>query len=207
MNLVFDFGAVLFTWQPGQLLLQVFAGQVGTLEAAKHLAHQVFGHPDWHDFDRGVLDTDALIARTSQRLDLPLASVRDLVNGISERLTPIQGTLALLQQLHERRLTQDGVTGLYYLSNMPSIYARVLESNYAFLQWFDGGIFSCDVKHIKPDPAIYQLLQDRYRLEPTTMLFIDDLKANVAVARTLGWQGIHYESPQQLQSQLALLGL
>ena len=115
--------------------------------------------------------------------------------------------LALLQELHARRLTQDGVTGLYYLSNMPSIYARVLESNYAFLQWFDGGVFSGDVKHIKPDPAIYQLLQDRYRLEPTTTRFIDDLKANVAVARTLGWQGIHYESPQQLQSQLALLGL
>ena len=70
MNLVFDFGAVLFTWQPGQLLLQVFAGQVGTLEAAKHLAHQVFGHPDWHDFDRGVLDTDALIAVSYTHLDV-----------------------------------------------------------------------------------------------------------------------------------------
>ncbi|HOE40320.1 MAG TPA: HAD family phosphatase [Rhodoferax sp.] len=207
MNLVFDFGAVLFTWQPGQFLLQIFPGQVGSLEAARHLAHQVVGHPDWHDFDRGVLDTAALIERTSQRLDLPLASVQALINGIGERLIPIDGTLALLQELRQRRLTQDGVTGLYYLSNMPDVYARVLEANFAFLQWFDGGIFSCDVKHIKPDPAIYQLLQDRYRLEPTTTLFIDDLKANVAVARTLGWQGIHYESPQQLQSQLALLGL
>ncbi len=207
MNIVFDFGAVLFTWKPGALLLQTFPGRVHTAEEAAHLSHQVFGHPDWHDFDRGLLDADAVVARTAERLDLPLELVADLVHGIAERLTPITDTVALLQQLHQRRQAGKGITGLYYLSNMPVPYARLLEERYPFLQWFDGGIFSADVRHIKPDLAIYQLLQSRYALSPANTVFIDDLKSNVKAAQSLGWHGIHFESPQQLLADLVLLGL
>lgn len=207
MNIVFDFGAVLFTWQPGQFLMQTFPQLVDTPEKAAHLAHQVFGHADWHSFDRGVLGVDEVTARTCERLELPLPEMRQLVLGIGERLIPIQGTVALLRQLHARRLEGEGITGLYYLSNMPESYARVLEDRHEFLQWFDGGIFSCDVRVIKPDPVIYQLLQSRYALKPASTLFIDDLKSNVNVALALGWQGIHFESPHQLQEELALSGL
>ena len=205
MNVVFDFGAVLFTWKPGNLLLQIFPQQISTLEQARHLAHQVFGHTDWHDFDRGVLSTEAVIERTAQRLDLPLPLMHQLVHGIGDRLTPMHDSVAVLAQLHRRRCAGEGISGLYYLSNMPLLYARHLEQHHDLLQWFDGGIFSADVKHIKPDPAIYQLLQDRFALEPAKTLFIDDLKANVAVARTLGWQAIHFESAAQLHAELALL--
>jgi putative hydrolase of the HAD superfamily len=207
MNIVFDFGAVLFTWKPGALLLQTFPGQVHTLEQAAQLAHQVFGHPDWHDFDSGVLDADVVIARTAKRLDLPLEPMGALVHGIGERLTPIAETVAVLQQLHQRRQAGDGITGLYFLSNMPVPYARFLEKQHAWMRWFDGGIFSGDVLHIKPDPVIYQLLQSRYSLVPELTVFIDDLKANVKAAQLLGWQGIHFDSPQQLRADLALLGL
>jgi putative hydrolase of the HAD superfamily len=207
MNIVFDFGAVLFTWQPAVLLRQTFPGQIHTLDQAAHLAHQFFSHTDWHEFDRGVLDADAVIARTAERLDLPLQPMGDLVHGIAELLTPIAESVAVLQQLHQRRQAGDGITGLYFLSNMPVPYARFLEKQHAWMQWFDGGIFSGDVLHIKPDPVIYQLLQSRYALVPEHTVFIDDLKANVKAAQLLGWQGIHFETPSQLQADLALRGL
>ncbi len=207
MNIVFDFGAVLFTWQPAQLMQQTFPQQASTIEAARHLAHRVFAHPDWHDFDRGVLALESVISQTAVRLDLPLDAMRTLVQGIGERLTPMHDSVAVLQRLHMRRQAGDGIRALYYLSNMPVSYARLLEQRFAFLQWFDGGIFSGDVQHIKPDPAIYQLLQSRYALAPARTVFIDDLKANVAAACALGWQGIHFESAQQLAVELATLGL
>jgi len=207
MNIVFDFGAVLFTWKPGVLLLQTFPQRVRTNEEAAHLAHQVFGHVDWHDFDRGLLDIDTVVARTAQRLDLPAQALAELIHSIGERLTVIPESVAVLTKLHQRRLAGAGVTGLYYLSNMPVPYARYLEQHHPFLQWFDGGIFSGDVLHIKPDEAIYQMLQSRHALAPEHTLFIDDLKANVTAAQSLGWQGIHFASPQQLQAELALLGL
>lgn len=207
MNIVFDFGAVLFGWQPALLIQQTFPQQASTPQAAKHLAHQVFGHPDWHDFDRGVLTLEAVISQTAARLDLPDAAMHTLVQGVGERLTPLHDSVAILQRLCARRQTGDGVTALYYLSNMPVPYARLLEQRFAFLQWFDGGIFSGDVGLIKPDPALYQLLQSRFALVPADTLFIDDLMANVVSAQALGWRGIHFESAQQLDSALALIGL
>lgn len=207
MNIVFDFGAVLFTWHPVALLLQTFPQYVRTPDEAAQLSHQVFGHADWHDFDRGLLDIDTVMDRTAQRLDLPAQALGELVHGISAHLTAIPESVAVLAQLHQRRLSGDGVTGLYYLSNMPVPYARYLEQNHPFLQWFDGGIFSGDALCIKPEPSIYQLLQSRYTLAPASTVFIDDLKPNVAAAQSLGWKGIHFESPQQLQADLASLGL
>lgn len=207
VNIVFDFGAVLFTWQPALLMQQTFPQQASTVDAARQLAHQVFAHPDWHAFDQGLLHMEAVIAQTAERLDLPVDATRTLVQGIGQRLMPITETVAILQTLRTRRDAGDGVTALYYLSNMPEPYARLLEQRFDFLQWFDGGVFSGDVKHIKPDLAIYQLLQDRYALDSSRTLFIDDLKANVTAAQTLDWHGIHFESPQQLQAALAAWGL
>lgn len=202
MNIVFDFGAVLFTWQPGTLLLQSFPERVQTLQEAAKLSHQVFGHPDWHDFDRGVLTMEAVVERTARRLDLSVDAMGDLVRHIGERLTPIPETVALLHLLHARRQTGRGVSGLYYLSNMPAPYARSLEGRHRFLGCFDGGIFSGDVHHIKPAPAIYELLETRYDLHAGQTIFIDDLKHNVEVAIARGWQGIHFESTAQLQAEL-----
>ena len=209
MNLVFDFGAVLFTWKPAELMAQCFPQRADTPMAAAELAHAMFAHPDWNAFDQGVLEMDAVITRTSERLDLDAQVLRELVEHIGERLQPIPETVALLEQLHGLRGQEPGLR-LYYLSNMPAPYARVLERRHTFLQCFDGGLFSGDVFHSKPSPEIYQLLQSRYALEPAQTLFVDDLEANVLAARGQGWHAIQFESAAQLQAdmtaQFGLLG-
>ena len=202
MNFVFDFGAVLFTWKPADLLARHFPLQAGTPDAASQLAHALFSHADWNAFDQGVLPMDAAIDRTSERLELDPLVLREFVEHIGERLQPIPETVALLEQLHALR-GQNPALRLYYLSNMPEPYARALERRHAFLQYFDGGIFSGDVLHIKPNPAIYRLLQSRYSLEPAQTLFIDDLLANVMAARAQGWHAVQFESAEQLQSHIS----
>lgn len=219
MNIVFDFGAVLFTWRPVELVAQYFPEQASTPAQAGHLAHAVFAHLDWQSFDRGTLAMDVVVQRTAQRLGLDHAALTELVGRIGELLTPMAESVALLERLHlqrrivtEETLATEGLTDgalpgdsplrLYFLSNMPLPYARTLEKNNAFLKWFDGGIFSSDVKIIKPEPAIYQLLQTRYQLDPSQTVFIDDLLDNVRAARALGWHGIHFESARQLEAAL-----
>ncbi len=202
MNLVFDLGAVLIEWQPARLVASHFPELALTAQAAQQAAQSIFGHADWHAFDRGTLSADDVVQRTAQRLALPPDEMRRLVCGIGERLTPIQETMDLVADLAQRR-DQRGDVRLYYLSNMPAPYARTLEHKYAFLAWFEGGIFSGDVQRSKPDPVIYQLLQSRYALEPTQTLFVDDVQDNVDVACSLGWSGLRFVSAQQLRSSLA----
>ena len=206
MNLVFDFGAVVFTWKPRELVAAHFPQRAVDDNTAAALAHAIFGHPDWHSFDRGALSMDTVVARTAERLALDSVVLGVLMASISDHLAPIAATRDLLAQLHSARSQQPNLR-LYYLSNMPVPYARGLEQRHAFLQWFDGGIFSGDVLHIKPDPAIYQLLQDRYTLEPAQTVFIDDLQANINTANALGWHGILFESPAQLESRLVAMGI
>lgn len=202
MNIVFDFGAVLFTWRPADLLRQHLPDHADTPERSQSLATAIFQHADWLDFDRGVVELEQVIARTSERLQLPRSGLNALMGVIGERLTPMTDTVALLQGLVQRRDTQGDVR-LFFLSNMPEPYSRVLEQRHEFLQWFDGGVFSGDVQLIKPDPAIFELLAQRHGLEPQRTVFIDDIHANVQAARELGWHGIHFESAQQLADDLA----
>jgi putative hydrolase of the HAD superfamily len=203
MNIVFDFGAVVFSWHPHVLLAEVFPEHAATPQKAGALAHAIFGHADWHDFDRGVLTPAQVAERTAGRLVLELGAVNAMVDAIIKRLVPMPASVALLEDLLEQRDAQRGVQGVYFLSNMPAPYARVLERRHGFLKRFDGGVFSADVGLIKPDPAIYQLLQTRYALEPQRIFFIDDLHANVQVAHDLGWGGVQFESAAQVRQSLA----
>jgi putative hydrolase of the HAD superfamily len=207
MNIVFDFGAVLFTWHPVDLAAECAPHLTPTPALAGHLAHEIFSHADWQAFDRGTLDIDEVVARTATRLDLEHARLHRLLSGIGDRLQPMQDTLALLTRLKTLRdHAQDaGSIKLYYLSNMPIPYARALERMNPFMAWFDGGVFSGDVQHIKPEPAIYRLLQTRYALEPARTVFIDDLLGNVHAAKDLSWHGIHFQSAQQVERELKAL--
>jgi putative hydrolase of the HAD superfamily len=202
MNVVFDFGAVLFTWRPVEIVAQAFPSRAATPADAQQLARAMFNHDDWHDYDRGLLEMEAVVERLSSRLDLNLEAVQTLVQNIGECLRPIDETVAVLQSLQARRQAGGGVRGLYFLSNMPRPYARELEQKHAFLQHFDGGIFSGDVRLSKPNPAIYQMLQSRYQLPPESVVFIDDLHANVQAAQDLGWKGVHLTEPQSLAETL-----
>ena len=213
MNYVFDFGAVLFTWRPSDLVQTHFPQHVSSPEQAGQLARDMFHHDDWQNFDRGTVTMDEVIDRTSVRLSLPVHSVDALVSNIGELLTPMQDTLAVLETLYRQRELgqrlgdQQSDVRLYYLSNMPEPYARALQEKHAFLDWFDGGIFSGDVKLIKPDPAIYELLENRYDLNPARTVFFDDLKANIEVAQQRGWHGVHFENAAQMQTQLTQMDL
>lgn len=199
MNVVFDFGAVLFTWRPHELVTRYFPEHATTPQQVGQLAHALFGHPDWHSFDRGTLAMEAVIERTSARLSLNPAVVATMVEGIGGHLVPMPDSVALLTQLHAMG------AALYFLSNMSVPYARMLEQRHAFLRMFKGGIFSGDVHFIKPEAAIYQLLQTRYALEPSQTVFIDDMKGNITAAQQLGWHGIHFESASQVKAQLQAL--
>ncbi len=204
MNVVFDFGAVLFTWRPIEIVATTFPERAATPDEAKQLAHAMFSHDDWQDYDRGLLEMETVVDRLTNRLALDRHAVKALVTSIGNCLVPMTETVAVLQTLKTKRQANDGVRGLYFLSNMPRPYARELEQKHAFLQHFDGGIFSGDVLLSKPNPDIYQLLQTRYQLEPERTVFIDDLQGNVDVARELGWKGIQFTSAAQLADELRL---
>ena len=202
MNVVFDLGAVVVAWEPARILQAHFPERAPTAEAAQALARAFFHHEDWLAFDCGLRSVDEVVARTASRLGLPASTVHDMVAPLGERLDPIPDSVELLDELRTRRDSGEDIR-LFYLSNMPVPYARALERRLPFFQWFDGGVFSGDVKRIKPNSEIYELLAWRHGFDPAQTLFIDDMAPNVEAARALGWHAIHCTTPKVLRAQVA----
>jgi len=201
-DFVFDFGGVVFDWNPAAIVRSHFGGDWRGFESPEALGRAIFSHGDWLAFDRGECSLPEVVEQTAQRLAIAQPTIHALLAPIGEQLQPIPSTVALLESLRERRQAGEGIR-LLYLSNMPAPFARALEQRHAFIAWFDGGIFSADVRLTKPHAPIYALLAQRYGLQAGSTLFIDDHAPNLAQATARGWQTLHLTDPAQLATQLS----
>ncbi len=79
---------------------------------------------------------------------------------------------------------------LYYLSNFPLDIFDEVKDGYYFFKYFDGGLISAEAKSSKPDIRIYEILVEKYSLNPEECLFIDDIEINAKTA-----EDYRYEKP------------
>ena len=197
LNVVFDLGGVVFNWQPDALIASVFPDP-----AQQALVHEhVLNHPDWAELDRGTLDTTDAITRGALRCGLSEARVGRLLHGVPAALTPIEDTIALIQSL------AGGHHPLYVLSNMHDAATAHLEATNDFWPVFEGCVFSCRVKLIKPEPGIYRHLLETYDLNPTETVFIDDKAINLDAASQFGIRTIQFADAGQCRTELNAMGV
>jgi putative hydrolase of the HAD superfamily len=201
--IVFDFGRVVFDWQPEALVARVLPDRAATPEAAVHWAREIFqGYQgDWGDFDRGEVEIPQLVERIAARTGLARSEVQAVVDAAPASLVPLPGTLALIERL------KGAGRRLHYLSNMPAPFADHLERSHDFLAWFHDGVFSSRVKVNKPERAIYDHAVQQIDLPPSRLLFIDDHGPNVEAARALGWQAVQFVGHEELEQALQARGL
>ena len=84
---------------------------------------------------------------------------------------------------------------------MSLVNAKYLRQR-AYFQLFDGIVISAEEKLIKPDTALFQLLLDRYQLDPTKMVFMDDSLPNITAAESLGMHGVHFEATSECYTKI-----
>ena len=114
---------------------------------------------------------------------------------------PIEGTVDILADLKRAGVPR------YALTNWSAETFPPQRQRFDFLSWFDGIVVSGEEGVIKPDPRIFRILLDRYRIAPDEAVFIDDNPGNAAAAAALGIHGIHFRSPELLRRELEALGL
>ena len=201
--IVFDFGRVVFDWQPEALLARVLPQRASSPTAAAHWVEQIFQsyQGDWGDFDSGQVEVPALVARIAARTGLDQAEVQAVVDAAPASLAPLPGTVALLERLKAagRRL--------YFLSNMPLPFAEYLERTHHFMAWFDGGVFSSRARVNKPEAAIFAHALEQFGVPAGQALFIDDHAPNVEAAKALGWQAVQFVGDAELERELSARGL
>jgi 2-haloacid dehalogenase len=194
---VFDLGGVLIDWDPRYLYRTLFDDERQMEEFLSTVTTQ-----DWNQAqDAGRPWTEAieeLTARHPERRDLIEAYWHRWPETLGAAIEP---TVRVLDELRSA-----GV-GLYALSNWSGETFPIARPSYPFLEWFDGIVISGDEGVIKPDPRIFQVLIDRYGLEPSSTVFIDDHAPNVEAAKDLGFRAFRFVDADTLRSALRALGV
>jgi HAD superfamily hydrolase (TIGR01509 family) len=90
------------------------------------------------------------------------------------------------------------------ISNTNPLHFEYVLRKFSVIRIFDKWILSHEVGFKKPDVRIFQKAMDWASVEPKRILFIDDMKTHVEVAISLGIQGIHFISADQLKKELDL---
>lgn len=192
-TIIFDIGNVLvdFCWEP------YFKSFGFSEEIFEKLSEATVHTPDWAELDRGVLTEEEVIQRFIRRAPELEVEIRRVFENVSGILHLRDYAVSWIQ-----RLKKEGYRVLV-LSNFPEKMLRDCAEDMIFLKETDGGILSYQEKLIKPMPAIYWTLLDRYGLEAEECVFIDDTPVNIEAARRLGIHGIIFESQDQVEKELA----
>lgn len=90
---------------------------------------------------------------------------------------------------------------LYGLSNWCSTIYRVMKE-YKIFNLLDGFVVSSDYQVVKPDPAIYRVLLDKYDLKAEECVFADDRADNVESAQQVGMQAIVFTTTEAYKEAL-----
>ena len=186
-TVVFDIGKVLigFDWD-------AYVRRLFDEETARRVTHAMFGGSVWKELDRAVMSADEIVALFHEAEPDHAGEIDEAFARVGECVERRGWAIPLIDSLKERGYR------VLFLSNMSE---HVMSSNpaaYDFTEHMDGGIWSCRVNRIKPDPEIYHILLDEYGLRPEECLFIDDTPANISAAKRLGMKAILFEDPDQL---------
>jgi len=192
-TIIFDLGGVLIDWNPEY----VFQHVIPNADSRRFFFDNVCTH-DWNveqDAGRQIsIATEQLI------IDWPdwEPEIRAYYGRWEEMLGgPIPETVDLLRELKE-----SGQYRLLALTNWSAETFPVAFERYDFLQWFEGIVVSGTEKTRKPFADIYQILLDRYQVNPSEAVFIDDSLKNIEGAEAVGISGIHFQGATNLRDSL-----
>ena len=181
-NIVFDMGKVLLDYDPLQACLR----HAGDPEKAMIVKKAIFDHPDWQGkIDSGLLYEDEYLLDVQDRLETQ--ELRELAQAVLsdwwlDSLFPISGMQQLIEDLLEKGFR------VYVLSNCGYRF-RQFQYKIPCGKQFSGMLVSAEEKLVKPDPAIFRRLCDKFGLQMDECVFVDDLQKNVDGAVACGMQG------------------
>lgn len=174
-QIIFDVGGVLLDFDPAAM---VAAATQDPADAAL-LRREIFSHADWSRLDRGEGE-EKVLASMERRLPQRLwPQAESILANWHHSLRPKEDVGELAGEL--RALGYP----LYILSNAPYRFYdfRDLVPGYGEMT---GVMLSCEEGLLKPDPAIFHRLFDRFALRPEECFFIDDSPLNIEAAQWCG---------------------
>lgn len=197
-TIIFDLGGVLINWDPRYVYRTIFK----TEEEVEWFLENVTSS-GWNEEQ----DAGYSLHKATEELIAKHPKWESEIKAYYGRWLEMLGN-----ELHEsveifRQLKQSGKYKLYALTNWSAELFPHAREKFEFLKWFEGIVVSGEEKTRKPFTEFYKILLDRYALDPSKTIFIDDNLRNVKGAEVVGMIGIHFHNPSQLKNELEKFGI
>ena len=193
-NLVFDMGNVLIEWNSEKILKAI----TEDIHLQDLLRKEVFETGLWVETDEGVKTREEVIEIVTGKLG------EDYRNEITQLLRYWYKYVDVFTKVQDRiiELSKSGYS-IYILSNTAfTFYDLVKEGYLPATSVAKGMVLSCEEKVLKPDEKIYNILLERYNLDPHDTMFFDDLPENIWGAARCGINGFVVENESELLTYL-----
>lgn len=190
--LVFDLGGVLIDWSPRYLYQKLFENPEELDFFLKHVCPL-----DWNlrmdggiSFQQGIRERIQKFPQYSEQIKAYRERWPEMIKG------EIFETVSIIRDLHEKGVPYWAIT------NFNDKTYEYCFAKYQWLNWFSGIIVSGRDYMLKPEPRIYQLLWDRFKLPLEECFFIDDSLSNVIGAREVGMDAVQFTPDLNLRAIL-----
>lgn len=192
-TIIFDIGRVLvdFNWR------SYLKGFQYDKEVEKAIADGMFLSETWQKFDRSQLSDEELLEEFISHTPQYEKEVREVFEHSGKTVTVYEQSKEWILELKNQGYK------VYILSNYPrKTFEDTKSTQLTFLELIDGGIFSYEVKKIKPEREIYEALIEKYSINPKEAVFLDDNKANIEAGKTMGFHTILVANPKEAREEL-----
>ena len=197
---VFDLGNVLIRWDP----VAAIAAAVGTERAVAFVADPDFDFAAWNranDAGRTLAEAEQTAVQAHPHYADEILAYRQHFSA--SLVGDIPGSVAILRELHDAQVP------VFALTNWSAELFPVALEQFDFLDLFEDIIVSGEEGVAKPDPEIFEVLEDRvrHRAGLDDCIFIDDSPANVAAASATGIDAVHFTGADHLREDLIARGM
>ncbi len=196
-NIVFDIGNVLAAFKWKSKLIEIGLSE----EVVDELGEKIFKTDIWLDRDRGTRSELEYMAMFIYEVPHLEEEIRILFDNITELVVEYEYSSEWVKTIKEQGYHT------FLLSNYSKVSFENDARKFKFLEHIEGGVISYQVKRVKPEPTIYNILLDKYNIKAEESLFIDDLAVNIEAAKKLGFRTIHATTHEEVIKELEKLGI
>ena len=178
MDIILDMGNVLLEWNKDKIL----QGVSDTKKDYLILDKTIFQSGLWERLDLGTMTREELVLKVVSMIGSTYQKkIEEVIWNWPSYIDIYTEVLPVLSELKKKGHR------IFVLSNTSKVFYDLLDEQLSPLkELLDGFVLSCDIKVIKPDLAMFKEILDKYQLNPTNCVFLDDIEDNTIAAKKLG---------------------
>ena len=178
MDILLDMGNVLLEWNKDKIL----QGISDTKKDYLILDKSIFQSGLWETLDLGTISREELVLKVVSMIGRTYQKkVEEVIWNWPNYIEIFTEVFPILSEVKKKGHR------IFVLSNTSKVFYDLLEEQLSPIkELLDGFVLSCDIKAIKPDLAMFEEILDKYQLDPTNCVFLDDIEDNTIAAQKLG---------------------